>query len=98
MLSQREDTERALRELEGIIRDIDAEITRSFDETFAATAENFEEMIGHLFPGGSGRLRSVDLRPAPEPAGEGEDAAEDADASREPKRTRSRPTSGSNSR
>ncbi len=80
LLSQREDTERALRELEGIIRDIDSEITRSFDETFAATAENFEEMIGHLFPGGSGRLRSVDLRPAPEPAAEGEGAGEDADA------------------
>ncbi len=76
LLSQREDTERALRELEGIIRDIDAEITRSFDETFAATAENFEQMIGHLFPGGSGRLRSVDLRPAPEPSDEGEDGAE----------------------
>lgn len=78
MLAQREDTERALRELEGIIRDIDAEITRSFDETFAATAENFEEMIAHLFPGGSGRLRSVDLRPPPEPATEGGDADEEA--------------------
>jgi len=78
LLSQREDTERALRELEGIIRDIDAEITRSFDETFAATAANFEEMIGHLFPGGSGRLRPVDLRPAPEPVGEEEGDGEDA--------------------
>jgi chromosome segregation protein len=79
MLAQREDTERALRELEGIIRDIDAEITRSFDETFAATAENFEEMISHLFPGGSGRLRSVDLRPTPEASadGEGDDAEEE---------------------
>ena len=77
MLTQRDDTERALRELEGIIRDIDAEITRSFDETFAATAENFEEMITHLFPGGSGRLRSVDLRPVPAPAAEGEEGDED---------------------
>jgi chromosome segregation ATPase len=85
MLAQREDTERALRELEGIIRDIDAEITRSFDETFAATAENFEEMIGHLFPGGSGRLRSVDLSPAPEPdvEGEGEGGEEEAEATDE---------------
>ncbi len=78
LLSQREDTERALRELEGIIRDIDEEITRSFDQTFAATAENFEQMIGHLFPGGSGRLRSVDLRPAPEATEEGEGDAEEA--------------------
>jgi chromosome segregation protein len=83
MLAQREDTERALRELEGIIRDIDAEITRSFDQTFTATAENFEEMISHLFPGGSGRLRSVDLRPVPESQGEGEDG-EGAEAEPEP--------------
>jgi chromosome segregation protein len=68
MVSQREDTERALRELEGIIRDIDAEIKRSFDETFAATAANFEEMITSLFPGGTGQLRSVDLKPVPDPS------------------------------
>jgi len=86
LVAQREDTERAMRELEGIIRDIDAEIKRSFDETFEATARNFEEMIAQLFPGGSGRLRSVDLRPVPVPAeenadGEGdpEDAGADAD-------------------
>ncbi|MGA7396686.1 MAG: AAA family ATPase, partial [Solirubrobacterales bacterium] len=65
LVSQREDTERGLRELEGVIRDIDAEIKRSFDETFEATANNFEEMIEKLFPNGSGRLRSVDLRAAP---------------------------------
>lgn len=76
MLAQREDTERAMRELEGVIRDIDAEITRSFDETFAATAKNFEEMIGQLFPGGSGRLRSVDLRPAPNAPVDGEEVEE----------------------
>jgi chromosome segregation ATPase len=63
LVEQREDTERAMRELEGMIRDIDAEIKRSFEETFAATATNFEEMIGKLFPGGTGRLRSVDLEP-----------------------------------
>ena len=72
LVSQREDTERAMRELEGVIRDIDAEIKRSFDETFEATATNFEEMIAQLFPGGTGRLRSVDLRPVPKPAAEGE--------------------------
>jgi len=88
LVAQREDTERAMRELEGIIRDIDAEIKRSFDETFEATARNFEEMIAQLFPGGSGRLRSVDLRPVPVPAeenadgeveGDPEDAGADAD-------------------
>lgn len=68
LVAQREDAERGIRELEGVIRDIDAEIKRSFDETFEATASNFEEMISQLFPGGSGRLRSVDLRAVPEPS------------------------------
>jgi len=73
--AQREDTERAMRELETLIRDIDAEIERAFEETFEATARNFEEMVEHLFPGGRGRLRRVSLRPVREaerPAGEQE--------------------------
>ncbi len=89
LVAQREDTERAMRELEAVIRDIDAEIKRSFDETFEATARNFEEMISQLFPGGSGRLRSVDLRPVPKPAavgeeseGQEEDEAEEEDSRR----------------
>ena len=79
LVEQREDTERALRELEGVIRDIDDEITRSFDQTFEATASNFEEMIGKLFPGGSGRLRKVELTPATEADGEGSEEAAEAD-------------------
>jgi chromosome segregation ATPase len=73
--AQREDTERAMRELESLIRDIDEEIERAFEETFEATARNFEEMVEHLFPGGRGRLRRVSLRPvrdAERPAGEQE--------------------------
>jgi chromosome segregation protein len=73
--AQREDTERAMRELETLIRDIDAEIERAFEETFEATAKNFEEMVEHLFPGGRGRLRRVSLRPVPDgerPSGEQE--------------------------
>jgi chromosome segregation ATPase len=61
--AQREDTERAMRELETLIRDIDREIERAFEATFEATAKNFEEMVEHLFPGGRGRLRRVSLRP-----------------------------------
>ncbi len=88
--AQREDTERAMRELETLIRDIDAEIERAFEQTFDATARNFEEMVEHLFPGGRGRLRRVSLRPAreAEPA-EAEDGAalepvgEDEDEERE---------------
>jgi chromosome segregation ATPase len=77
---QREDTERAMRELESLIREIDEEIERAFEETFEATAANFEEMVEHLFPGGRGRLRRVNLRAVREeekaPAAEGEEGAE----------------------
>ncbi len=61
--TQREDTERGMRELEALIREIDAEIERAFEQTFEATAKNFEEMVEHLFPGGRGRLRRVSLHP-----------------------------------
>jgi chromosome segregation ATPase len=64
--AQREDTERAMRELESLIREIDDEIERAFEATFEATAKNFEEMVEHLFPGGSGHLRRVSLRPVSE--------------------------------
>jgi len=60
--AQREDTERAMRELGTLIHDIDREIERAFDQTFEATAKNFEEMVEHLFPGGRGRLRRVRLQ------------------------------------
>jgi len=79
--AQREDTERAMRELETLIRDIDNEIERAFEQTFDATAANFEEMVEHLFPGGRGRLRRVSLRPVRDgerPAGE-QEAPTDAD-------------------
>jgi len=83
--AQREDTERAMRELETLIRDIDSEIERAFEETFEATAKNFEEMVEHLFPGGRGRLRRVSLRPVREeerPSGEQEPPT-DAEPERE---------------
>jgi chromosome segregation protein len=78
--AQREDTERAMRELESLIREIDDEIERAFEETFEATAVNFEEMVEHLFPGGRGRLRRVSLRPVRDderPAGEQENPTDD---------------------
>jgi chromosome segregation protein len=61
--TQREDTERGMHELAALIGDIDREIERAFEQTFEATAKNFEEMVEHLFPGGRGRLRRVSLRP-----------------------------------
>jgi chromosome segregation protein len=60
--AQREDTERGMRELEALIRDIDREIERAFEQTFEATAKNFGEMVEHLFPDGRGALRRVSLR------------------------------------
>jgi chromosome segregation ATPase len=84
--AQREDIERSMRELESLIRDIDAEIERAFEETFEATAKNFEEMVEHLFPGGRGRLRRVSLRPVRDderPAGE-QEAPTDAEPEPEP--------------
>ena len=82
--AQREDTERGMRELESLIRDIDREIERAFEQTFEATAKNFEEMIEHLFPGGRGCLRRVSLHPvrdaeeaSEEPSGEATEAEDD---------------------
>ncbi len=80
--AQREDTERGMRELESLIRDIDNEIERAFEETFDATARNFEEMVEHLFPGGRGVLRRVALRPVRDeerPSGEQEAPSDDAE-------------------
>jgi chromosome segregation protein len=59
---QREDLETALRELEKLIRDTDRQIRESFERTFAAAAQNFEEVVDKLFPGGRGRLRLVRAR------------------------------------
>ena len=57
--SRRHDLETALRELGSVIRDTDRQISETFEETFAAAARNFEELVADLFPGGSGRLRLV---------------------------------------
>jgi chromosome segregation ATPase len=82
--AQREDTERGMRELEALIRDIDREIERAFEETFGATAKNFEEMVEHLFPGGRGALRRVSLRPVRDAEEEGSgDEGEDLEEARE---------------
>jgi chromosome segregation protein len=80
---QRGDLETALRELEKLIRDTDRQIEECFERTFAATARNFNELVGRLFPGGSGRLRVVSQRATPTAAlggqqvGEGTAVAED---------------------
>jgi chromosome segregation protein len=96
--SRRNDLETALRELAAVIRETDRQIHATFDETFSAAARNFEELVGDVFPGGSGRLRLVRGDPAPRqvlggqpsptkqapdaPEADGEDLA-DAEAERE---------------
>jgi len=63
--AQRCDLETALRELERLIADTDRQIRQTFEQTFEATARNFEELAGQLFPGGRGRLRLVTERGGP---------------------------------
>jgi chromosome segregation protein len=63
LTAQRKDLESALVELKSLIRRTDREIAQSFEETFEATARNFEEMVSELFPGGRGRLRKIDAPP-----------------------------------
>ena len=77
---QREDLETAMRELESLIRDTDRRIREAFEQTFAATARNFEEVVEQLFPGGRGRLRLVREDAGPRPVlggGEADESAED---------------------
>jgi chromosome segregation protein len=92
--AQRSDLETALRELEGLIADTDRQIRGTFEETFEATARNFEELAGQLFPGGRGRLRLVTERegpprvlggqPPPGDSADGAPAGEDLEAEEAP--------------
>ncbi len=85
--SRRDDLERALKELGELIREIDRTIRTSFEETFASTSAHFEDLIAHLFPGGSGKLNLVreerpkqaPLTPAGADAAEAEAAADAAE-------------------
>ncbi len=65
--TQREDLESAIRELQGIIKDTDARIKQAFEETFAATAKNFEEVVAPPVPRRSrpAAARPRGRRPAP---------------------------------
>ena len=81
---QRGDLESALRELRGVIRETDRQIEETFEQTFAAAARNFSELVGDVFPGGSGALRLVEEERTPSPvlggANPPADAAEGSDA------------------
>src|SRR6185436_4046070 len=55
--TQCEDLETSLAELQALIKDLTTTIDQRFAATFDSVAQNFEEVIGTLFPGGRGRLR-----------------------------------------
>ncbi|HEV3094799.1 MAG TPA: AAA family ATPase [Solirubrobacteraceae bacterium] len=74
---RRTDLETALRELRGVIRETDRQIQETFNATFEAAARNFEELVGDVFPGGSGRLRLVSEEPGPRPVLGGQPAPAD---------------------
>ena len=80
LAAQRKDLEAAMGDLRSLIRRTDREIAQAFEDTFESTARNFEEMIMELFPGGSGRLRRIDVTPksGTDRNGVGELAAEEA--------------------
>ncbi len=79
---QREDLEAALRELHGLVRETDRVIRETFETTFAAAAESFEDVVAQLFPGGRGRLRLVreDAGPRSVLGGRPAETGTDADA------------------
>jgi chromosome segregation protein len=77
---RRTDLETALRELRAVIRETDRQIHETFNETFSAAARNFEELVGDVFPGGSGRLRLVKDEQAPRAVLGGEPAPETGEA------------------
>ncbi len=89
---RRTDLETALRELRAVIRETDRQIHETFNETFSAAARNFEELVGDVFPGGSGRLRLVKDEQAPRAVLGGEPAPENGEAPMPRRRRRSRPT------
>jgi chromosome segregation protein len=78
---RRTDLETALRELRAVIRETDRQIHETFNETFTAAARNFEELVGDVFPGGSGRLRLVKDEQGPRAVLGGEPAPEEGDGS-----------------
>ena len=82
--AQRHDLEAALAELEGLIKETDRRIREAFEETFAAAARNFEDVVEHLFPGGRGRLRLVRADQAPRPVIGGEPEPAESPEDEEP--------------
>ncbi|MGL3806109.1 chromosome segregation protein SMC [Paeniglutamicibacter sp. R2-26] len=60
LTTQLEDLKKSRKDLQDIIRDVDARVERVFTEAYADTAAQFERVFGRLFPGGEGRLVLTD--------------------------------------
>ncbi len=60
LLGQVEDLGRSKADLLELIREVDAQVRESFNAAFADTAEQFQIVFEHLFPGGKGRLELTD--------------------------------------
>ncbi|MEY4226105.1 MAG: hypothetical protein RL190_862, partial [Actinomycetota bacterium] len=69
------DLERSVAELRKLVRELGREIRDRFESTYRTVEEGFAEVIGTLFPGGSGRLRLVEPA-AVVPLEEGEEPVE----------------------
>ena len=80
---RRTDLETALRELRAVIRETDRQIQETFHATFTAAATNFEELVGDVFPGGSGRLKLVSEEHTPRQTLGGAPVSEDQDPNAE---------------
>ncbi len=81
--TQRADLETALRELRTLIRETDRQIAETFEQTFQAAAKNFQELVGDVFPGGSGQLRLVEEEQTPRAVLGGQPLPAGADEDRE---------------
>jgi len=80
---RRTDLEIALRELRAVIRETDRQIQETFHATFTAAASNFEELVGDVFPGGSGRLKLVSEEHTPRQTLGGAPVSDDQDPNAE---------------
>jgi chromosome segregation protein len=60
LAGQLEDVKSTRRELNGVIRSVEAEMTGLLAAAYADVAENFSALFETLFPGGEGRLRLTD--------------------------------------
>ncbi|MBM3680712.1 MAG: chromosome segregation protein SMC [Actinobacteria bacterium] len=69
------DLERSVAELRKLVRELGRAIRDRFEATYRTVEEGFAEVIGTLFPGGSGRLRLVEPA-AVVPLEEGEEPIE----------------------